>query len=59
MSVAKYGLRDLVYYGWFGQVARPMAGLLHAFYAVVRNYGIAIILLTVLVRSCMMLSIAC
>lgn len=52
--VAKYGLGDLVYYGWFGQVARPMAGLLHAFYAVVRNYGIAIILLTVLVRSCMM-----
>ncbi|MBX7072157.1 MAG: YidC/Oxa1 family insertase periplasmic-domain containing protein [Pirellulales bacterium] len=52
--VAAYGLSDLIYYGWFGQVARPMAGLLHIFYALIRNYGLAIILLTVLVRSAMM-----
>ena len=31
----------------------PLTWVLHAFYAVVRNYGLAIILLTVLVRGCM------
>lgn len=51
--LAHYGLSDLVYYGWFGWVAKPLAGLLHFFYSVVGNYGIAIILLTVVVRLCM------
>jgi len=46
-------LGDLMYYGWFGAVAKVMLGVLHFFYAITRNYGIAIILLTVLVRSCM------
>ena len=49
----KAGMDDLVYYGWFGWVARPMIALLHGLHAVVRNYGIAIILLTVLVRGAM------
>ncbi|MBI3468672.1 MAG: YidC/Oxa1 family insertase periplasmic-domain containing protein, partial [Planctomycetes bacterium] len=45
---------DLVYYGWFGWVSVPMLGILHFFHDhVVFNYGIAIIMLTVLVRSCM------
>ena len=48
-----YGLDDYIYYGWFGWVSRPMLGLLHLFYSFVRNYGIAIVLLTVLVRLCM------
>jgi len=51
--LAQYGLDGLVYYGWFGWVAHYMSLLLQAFYSVVRNYGIAIILLTVLVRGCM------
>jgi len=51
--LAKYGLEDLVYYGWFSWVAVPMLWLLHTFYAVIGNYGIAIILLTVVVRSVM------
>ncbi|MFO0897132.1 MAG: membrane protein insertase YidC [Pirellulales bacterium] len=46
-------LSDLVYYGWFGWVARPLTRLLHGFYFVVGNYGIAIVMLTVVVRSCM------
>ena len=46
-------LGELVYYGWFGWVARPMLGLLHLFYGFVHNYGIAIVMLTVLVRGCM------
>ena len=46
-------LSELIYYGWFGWVARPMLGILQFFYAIVGNYGIAIILLTVLVRAAM------
>jgi YidC/Oxa1 family membrane protein insertase len=46
-------LRDLVYYGWFGFVAKPMLAILHTFHALVGNYGLAIIMLTVAVRSCM------
>ena len=46
-------MEDLIYYGWFAWVARPMIALLHGLHAVVRNYGIAIILLTVLVRGAM------
>ncbi|HVA51586.1 MAG TPA: YidC/Oxa1 family insertase periplasmic-domain containing protein [Pirellulales bacterium] len=49
--VRPYGLGDLVYYGWFGWVSRPMLAILHFFYGVVGNYGLAIIMLTVLVRS--------
>ncbi len=50
-----YGLGGSVYYGWaiFGFVAKPLSIFLHTFYSIVRNYGIAIMMLTVLVRSCM------
>jgi YidC/Oxa1 family membrane protein insertase len=48
----KYSLADLIYYGWFGSVAKAMLGILHVFYNWVGNYGIAIIMLTVLVRTC-------
>ncbi|MFO0424529.1 MAG: YidC/Oxa1 family insertase periplasmic-domain containing protein, partial [Planctomycetia bacterium] len=44
---------DLVYYGWFGWVARPMVAILHAIHALVGNYGLAILLLTVMVRGAM------
>jgi YidC/Oxa1 family membrane protein insertase len=46
-------LHWLVYYGWFGWVAAPMVAVLGLFHHIVGNYGIAIILLTVLVRLCM------
>jgi YidC/Oxa1 family membrane protein insertase len=46
-------LGELIYYGWFGWVAKPMLALLHFFYRLVHNYGVAIIMLTVLVRGCM------
>lgn len=50
-----YALDDFVYYGWFGNIGIPqlMVSILSTFYAIVRNYGLAIILLTVVVRSCM------
>jgi YidC/Oxa1 family membrane protein insertase len=49
----EYQLSELIYYGWFKWVAKPMLSLLHVFYFFVRNYGVAIIMLTILVRSCM------
>ena len=49
----KARMDDLVYYGWFGWVARPMIAILHAIHAVVGNYGLAILLLTVAVRGAM------
>jgi YidC/Oxa1 family membrane protein insertase len=48
-----YSLRDFVYYGWFGPIAQLMLGILHFFHGIVRNYGVAIIGLTVLVRGSM------
>jgi YidC/Oxa1 family membrane protein insertase len=51
--LAQYGLQECITYGWFRVVAKPLQAVLHGFYAVFRNYGIAIILLTVLVRGLM------
>jgi YidC/Oxa1 family membrane protein insertase len=53
--VQQYGLSDLVYYGWpiFAWFAVPMTAILHAFYGVVCNYGLAIVMLTIVVRGCM------
>jgi YidC/Oxa1 family membrane protein insertase len=48
-----YELDDVLYYGWFGGISKVLAAILHFFYDRVGNYGIAIIMLTVLVRGCM------
>jgi YidC/Oxa1 family membrane protein insertase len=45
-----HGLEQMVDYGWFGILAKPMFWLMRQFYAITRNYGIAIILLTIVVR---------
>lgn len=51
----QYRLSELVYFGWpvFAMVAKPLTSILHGFYAVVGNYGLAVIMLTILVRGCM------
>jgi len=51
--LAEYDLGDVITYGWFGPVARLLLAILHTFYAAIPNYGVAIVLLTVLVRGCM------
>lgn len=54
--LAEYESRPIAYYGWqiFAMVSRPLVGLLHAFESIPGvNYGLAIIMLTVLVRSLM------
>ena len=44
------GLEQMVNFGWFGVLGKPMFWLMRQFYTVTRNYGIAIILLTIVVR---------
>jgi len=51
--LAENGLAGQIDYGWFDYVAMPMLFLLHTFYGWVGNYGIAIIMLTIVVRMCM------
>ncbi len=50
-----HSLKDIVYYGLalFAAVARAMLGILHFFYGLVGNYGLAIVMLTILVRGAM------
>jgi YidC/Oxa1 family membrane protein insertase len=50
-----YGLNGLIEYGWsiFAVPAKVLQSVLLFLYWMVGNYGIAIILLTVIVRSCM------
>ncbi|MDO5552954.1 MAG: YidC/Oxa1 family insertase periplasmic-domain containing protein [Planctomycetia bacterium] len=49
--LAEYGLGDTLVYGWFWFVAKPLLAILHFFRNyMVFNYGLAIVLLTILVR---------
>lgn len=45
-----YDLHRVVDFGWLGIIVRPLLVLLNWIYAFVGNYGVAIILLTVLLR---------
>jgi YidC/Oxa1 family membrane protein insertase len=49
----KYNLDELRTFGWFAWFSKLLLGILHLFYAIFRNYGVAIILLTVMVRLLM------
>jgi len=46
-----HGLEQVVDYGWFGILAKPMFWLLRQFHGFTGNYGVAIILLTIVVRA--------
>ncbi len=47
---AGHDLERIVNFGWFDKIARPALYLLNFFYGYVGNYGIAIILVTVLIK---------
>jgi len=49
--MAPQNLSAAIDYGWFDFVAKPLLKLLHFFYSYVGNYGVAIILLTVLIKA--------
>ncbi len=44
------GLEDLVDYGWFSIVAKPLVWMMKASNRVTKNYGIDIIILTILIK---------
>ena len=48
-----FGLERFIEYGWIPWIAKPLSWILYLFYSIVRNYGIAIIMLTLLVRGAM------
>lgn len=48
-----YGLEQCISYGWFGLVSRPLLWVLHFFESFLKNYALAIMLLTVCVRALM------
>ena len=48
-----YGMDGLIEYGWFKTIALVLGSILSYFYGLFGNYGIAIILLTVMVRMCL------
>ena len=47
------GIDDTIDYGWFGFLARPMLWVINTLNALVLNYGIAIILMTLILRMLM------
>ena len=47
---AGHDLERIVNFGWFDKIARPALYLLNFFYSYVGNYGVAIILVTVLIK---------
>lgn len=51
--LAAHGLDRAIEYGWFPWIAKPLGAILHFFYMIVGNYGLAIVMLTVLVRGAM------
>lgn len=48
-----YGLGKVEYYGWFSPVSSVLLIVLHALHSVLQNYGLAIIVLTLMVRGAM------
>jgi len=50
LRAAGHDLERIVNFGWFDKIARPALYLLNFFYSYVGNYGIAIILVTVLIK---------
>ncbi len=53
--LAKYDLSSVICYGWpiFQWVAVPMTYILDFFFGIVHNYGLAIVMLTIVVRLAM------
>lgn len=50
LKALKVSLEDIIDYGWFSFLARPLFSVLKFFYSFAKNYGIAIILLTAVIR---------
>lgn len=50
LKAAGHDFKEAINFGWFGFVAQPLLVLLLWFHSVVGNYGVAVILLTILIK---------
>ncbi|HDQ40831.1 MAG TPA: membrane protein insertase YidC [Desulfonatronum sp.] len=50
LSLAPNNLEAALHYGWFDIIAKPLIHVLNFFYGYVQNYGLAIILLTIVIK---------
>lgn len=50
LIAANVGLEKAVDYGWFSIIAIPILKLLQVFYSVVKNWGVAVIVLTLFIK---------
>ena len=51
LKTVNYDLAEAINFGWFDILAKPMLWLLNFFYGYIGNYGIAIILVTILIKG--------
>ena len=52
LEASGFELQRIIDFGWTGIIAAPLLTLLHQLFDIVGNYGLAIILLTILVKLC-------
>jgi len=50
LKTVGHNLQKAVNFGWFDFIAKPCLWLMNLFYSVIPNYGVAIIILTILVK---------
>ena len=50
LKAVGHNLQKAVNFGWFDFIAKPCLWLMNLFYSVIPNYGVAIIILTILVK---------
>jgi YidC/Oxa1 family membrane protein insertase len=50
LKAADHRLDEAVHFGWFDLLAKPLLHVLNFFYGFLKNYGLAIILLTVIIK---------
>ncbi|HEB49828.1 MAG TPA: membrane protein insertase YidC [Desulfobulbus sp.] len=51
LKAVDHELAKAVNFGWFDVIAKPMLWLLNFFYSFVHNYGVAIIMVTILIKA--------
>ncbi len=53
LSALGFGFENIVSYGFFGGISKLLLSILKTFYKVSRNWGLAVIMLTLLVNMCL------
>lgn len=51
LSTMPDSLNEALYYGWFSFLAKPLIAALKFFYSFTGNYGIAIVILTIIIKA--------